>query len=421
MTRLFSETSLCEGPLDLLAVVRSHPGRPGFYIEREGLAIAGVGSAAAIVASGPDRFAAASVEALRMLNSIRSVGDIAADRIAVGGFAFGDEVRCRSKWREFPALLMFFPRMLWVLRDGICRFTRTWRDGCREDAEMVRCIEPVPVSRTLRLRRITAPNDREMWRKRVECARTRIEAGLLGKVVMARSVECIASERIDPAILVARARGGRRSCFNFWIRNARTSFIGSTPELLVRIRAGEVFSGALAGSAPRSVDPGRDRAMREELHASVKNLAEHRFVVETIRSTLSGVADLTANSTPELVSLPEAHHLLTRVAGRMRVERTALEVAGMLHPTPAVCGVPAAAAREIIQSDEAERGWYSGGVGWMDAQGQGEFAVALRSLLIEGQSATAWAGAGIVDGSEPDAEFHETEFKLAAMLGDADA
>src|SRR5579885_3436853 len=98
----------------------------------------------------------------------------------------------------------------------------------------------------------------------------------------------------------------------------------------------------------------------------------------------------------------------------------ALELAGLLHPTPAVCGVPTSTARAIIERNEPERGWYTGGVGWMNADGSGEFAVALRSLLIEGSKLTAWAGAGIVEGSDADAEFDETEFKLGALLGSSD-
>ncbi len=421
MPELFSITSLWTGPSDLLAVARSLPGEPLFYMERRGFAVVGAGCAAEIVTRGKDRFARASREALDLLASIRSRGETGADRVVLGGFAFGDETRCDPKWREFPPLRLIVPRLLCIKDGSTCRVTWTSPEGDDTALERICRTNGAVTNREPRLRRIPSPRDRDTWRRRVEYAGSQIAAKLLRKLVMARSVEFAASEEIDPAAIIAQARAARPDCFSFLISAGRTSFAGSTPELLVRLRGNDVDSGALAGSAPRSTDPDEDRRLGENLLASAKNQAEHRFVADEIRSVLARVADLEhAPRSPELASLPEAHHLFTRFRGRLRRRHSALELAGLLHPTPAVCGVPTSTARAIIERNEPERGWYTGGVGWMNADGSGEFAVALRSLLIEGSKLTAWAGAGIVEGSDADAEFDETEFKLGALLGSSD-
>ena len=208
--------------------------------------------------------------------------------------------------------------------------------------------------------------------------------------------------------------------FNFWLGREGTSFLGSTPELLVRVEGQTVTSGALGGSAPRGADDEEDRVLGDSLLASAKNLEEHEYVVSAVRSALGSVAGpLYSVERPRLMRLPEAQHLYTPVQGRLRERRSALEVAGLLHPTPAVCGVPRETARAIIEREEPHRGWYTGAVGWMDAGGGGEFAVALRSGLVDRSRMFLWAGAGIVAGSDPEAEFAETETKFSALFRSA--
>jgi len=414
---LFSTTSISASATDLLPIAAAYHGEPIFYFENQNLAIVGVGTAAELVSCGPNRFAEASREALALLASIRSVGSAEADRMVVGGFAFSNENRASATWRDFPALRLVVPRLLWVRQAGICRLTVTWAAGCANRLESGRSVEPQARAVNFALKRNLIPCERELWRQRVECARDLIAAKVLSKVVIARSVELLASEPIDPMVIVNAARAARPACFSFWISSAETSFVGSSPELLVKVDGANVRSGALAGSAPRGATPDEDRRFGQSLLASDKNRNEHKFVVSAIRDALERVADLSyAPETPELMRLPEAQHLFTPVTGQLRQWRSALEVAGLLHPTPAVCGVPLRTARTLIERSEPERGWYTGGVGWMNAAGDGEFAVALRAALIEGQRMVAWAGAGIVDGSDPGAEFDETELKLTALL-----
>lgn len=414
----FSVTSAYDDGTDLLALIAAHRGEPVFYLEKRGLAIAAVGTAAEIVSSRPDRFAEGSREAIRILSSIQSLGSLAPDRIVVGGFAFAGQHRACGEWREFPALHLFVPRLLWV-RDGrCCRLTKTWPAGSAvTDQELTPPAFGTPSAGDVRLKRCSDPRERELWRERVEWASREISRCVLNKIVIARRIELLSTCPIDPAELVGAARAARPSCFTFWLSGGATNFVGSTPELLVKVEGGAVRSGALAGSAARGVTPEEDRRLGNALLASVKNRNEHQFVVAAIHSALGEIADpIGAPCTPELMLLPEAQHLFTAVTGRLRDSHSALEVAGMLHPTPAVCGVPLGLTRAILERDEPERGWYTGGVGWMDVNGDGEFAVALRCALIEDHRAVAWAGAGIVAGSDPDAEFAETESKLSALF-----
>ena len=161
------------------------------------------------------------------------------------------------------------------------------------------------------------------------------------------------------------------------------------------------------------ISHGRDAA----LLACPKNAREHQLVRDAITAALAGgLRELVVPPRPELVSLPEAHHLHTPIGGRLRQPRTVLELAGALHPTPAVCGVPREAARALIERDEAERGWYAGAIGWMDARGDGELVVALRSALVEDRRVVLWAGAGIVEGSDADLELAEVEAKMTALF-----
>jgi isochorismate synthase len=259
--------------------------------------------------------------------------------------------------------------------------------------------------------------ERARWRTRVNAALELIARGELAKVVLARKKVCTLRDPLEPAAVLARVRDHRPACLNFWIAGAKSSFIGSTPELLLRLRARRFVCGALAGSAARASDATRDRAQARALLASAKNAYEHQLVVAAIAAALRPVArELRIAKQPRIRVFPEAFHLYTPISGVLRGRLSALELAGILHPTPAVCGVPTARAREILARQEADRGWYAGCVGWIDARGDGEFAVALRSALIERKRIVGWAGAGIVAGSDPEAEFAETEDKLSALF-----
>jgi isochorismate synthase len=259
----------------------------------------------------------------------------------------------------------------------------------------------------------------EGYTNAVRTATQRIQAGELRKVVLARQIRVDAERVLDPLLLAARLRAVDPDAYTFVAPTPRGVMVGASPELLVAKHGLEVRSNPLAGSAPRSGDPGEDLANAAALSDSGKNREEHAIVVEAVAETLRPFCDELAWD-PEPVLLPTANvwHLSTRFHGMLRDAATdVLQLVAALHPTPAVCGSPRAVARALISELEPfERGAYAGPVGWVDADGDGEWAIALRCAELRGDQATLFAGAGIVADSDPEAELDETERKFRAFL-----
>jgi isochorismate synthase len=241
----------------------------------------------------------------------------------------------------------------------------------------------------------------------------------LRKVVLARTIEVDAGRELDARRLAHRLRAVNPDAFTFATPTTAGTLVGASPELLVSRFGREVRSNPLAGSAARSGDPDEDRANADELLASAKDREEHAIVVEAIAEALRPFCrELTWNPVPTLLETPNVWHLSTRFRGLLREPSPGvLELVRALHPTPAVAGEPREAALDVIEELEPfDRGSYAGPVGWMDANGDGGWAIALRCAELRGDGATLYAGAGIVAGSIPDAEVDETERKFRAFL-----
>ncbi|GAC59008.1 putative isochorismate synthase, partial [Gordonia hirsuta DSM 44140 = NBRC 16056] len=210
----------------------------------------------------------------------------------------------------------------------------------------------------------------------------------------------------DAAVFAARGPAGR------WL-------IGASPELLVRRRGDIVTCHPYAGSAARHSDPAADRAAADSLAASDKDLREHAFVVDDLRDRLAPLCtELSAPARPSLMATGEMWHLATPIRGVLRDrDVTALDLAALLSPTPAVCGTPRAAAARLIEELEGPREFYAGTVGWCDAAGDGEWLVSIRCLELatDHRHIRTWAGGGIVTGSDPDAEVAETDAKFRTV------
>lgn len=262
---------------------------------------------------------------------------------------------------------------------------------------------------------------------RVRALIAALRAGDAQKVVLARSLELEASAPIDPLALLAAlvdadssGNGYAADLSAAGVAYTGKYLVGSSPELLIRRRGDMVSCHPFAGTAARSTDPTADAAIAEHLAASAKDQAEHRFVVDEIRAALQPLCTgLSVPDEPQLSSTPQLWHLSTPITGVLRdPSTTALDLALALHPTPAVAGVPRDAAMEAISRIEGPRGFYAGAVGWSDAQGDGEWMVAIRGLELaaDGLSAVATAGGGIVEASDPDAELAETTAKFGTVL-----
>jgi isochorismate synthase len=258
----------------------------------------------------------------------------------------------------------------------------------------------------------------------VESALSRIEGGALSKVVLSRALELSLESPIDAGDLLRQLAGQSPSGYTFALAlgrpaQARRHLLGVSPELLLEKRGAMVCTNPLAGSRPRGRDRGEDEALAHTLLSSKKDLHEHALVIDAVVEALRPwCSKLHVPPGPSLVSTPSMWHLSTSLLGELRDPRcSSIALAQALHPTPAVCGHPRAEAQRAISELEGfERGLFAGAVGHCDANGDGEWAVTLRCAELTERSVRLYAGAGVVQGSEPWAEFDETAAKFGTIL-----
>lgn len=255
------------------------------------------------------------------------------------------------------------------------------------------------------------------WTRAVRAGLERIRAGALRKIVLARTRRYAASGALDPTVVLARLASRELRGFRFLVETGEgQAFLGVTPERLVSRSGRTARSEAVAGTRPRGVDGVADRLLGESLLASAKDRREHELVVERVREALTTCAtSLRVDAEPRLLRLAYVQHLATRVVADLRPEITDVDLVRALHPTPAVAGAPVGQAIEALRAFEPfDRGLYAGPVGVVSRDGA-EIAVAIRSALVSGNCLTAFAGAGIVEGSDPAEEWRETGHKLLAF------
>lgn len=253
------------------------------------------------------------------------------------------------------------------------------------------------------------------WCDRVADAVARIKGGALDKVVLARELRITADAAIQVPDVLRRLATAYPGCFLFCV----DGFVGATPELLVGRRGDIVRAQPFAGTTPRRGDPDADARAAATLFASATYRHEHQVAVEAVHDALlefSSYVDYEAE--PSVVHLANVHHLATKVEGRLsHPPASVLELRDALHPTPAVCGRPRDAARDLIAELEGfDRQRYAGSVGWVDRHGNGTWAVSIRCAQLDGANATVWAGNGMVAGSNPTTELAETRAKFQAIL-----
>ena len=247
----------------------------------------------------------------------------------------------------------------------------------------------------------------------------RIAAGEFQKIVLARAIDLTANRELHPLEVLNGLRERFPDCYAFSAATgAGPSFIGASPERLVRVSQGVMETEALAGSARRGAGASEDAALAAGLLRSEKDLREHRHVIASITRRLDPLGvRLDHTPAPALRKLANVQHLHTPMRGKLPEGVRLLDLVSVLHPTPAVGGTPRETAVAAIRGLEGfPRGLYAGALGWINARGGGEFFVGLRSALVEGAKARVYAGAGIVAGSEPEREFAETELKFQALL-----
>ena len=418
------------------AVASRRPGEPWFCLEqpdREGSALTAIGCVRVLEARGADRFGEVG----------RAWSDLAADAladdldgppgsglVAVGGFAFADAGGGSARWEGFAPASMVVPELSLARRGERVSLTvnvavapdDTVEDlRARVDARLAELhapalplLDPAPAGTY----RVLSPMPPAHYEEAVARAVERIRAGELEKIVLARDVEVHAPVEHDVGAVLGLLREAFPSCYVFAVGRGDGVFIAASPELLVRREGQRASTVALAGSIRRSADPAIDDHLGEQLLRSEKDREENAIVARRIARALRPFSVwVTAASEPSLVRVANIQHLGMPIRAQLGSPLSAIELAGVLHPTPAVGGEPWPVASPLIPALEGlDRGWYAGPVGWTDATGDGEFCVALRCALLRGRLAHLYAGGGLVRDSDPSAELAETEVKLGALL-----
>ncbi|HEX2016049.1 MAG TPA: isochorismate synthase [Solirubrobacteraceae bacterium] len=427
-----------DGRLDPTAVVLSsrQGSEPWFCLEqpeRDAVALASLGCVAELQGQGAGRFTEVA-QRWRALLADALVdppdGPTGAGAIAVGGFAFAPDGGRTPAWRGFPPASLLVPELALARRHGEVRLTLSALVGPDDVAEEVRgrlerrlgtlqqrplpLLDPAP-ARPAHVSGVTPP---EHYEAAVARAVERIRAGEIEKVVLAREVQVQSFAVHDPAAILGVLREAFPGCMCLGVGRGEAALVAATPELLIRREGLRASTMALAGSTRRSADPAVDDHLGEQLLRSAKDREEQAIVIRRIEHTLRPHAVwVTSAPEPIVARMANIQHLATPIRAQLSRPIGAVELAGMLHPTPAVGGEPFARATSLIPALEGmDRGWYAGPVGWTDTNEDGEFCVALRCALLRGGLARCYAGVGVVRDSDPRAELAETEIKLAALL-----
>lgn len=387
--------------------------RSGRVLERDGLAVFALGTAMMVRAKSgfaTDRGAACVLEALQAI-SPRNDHTPVQGPLLLGALPFEASAPGELTVPKLVAIERDHLRVLVAVAPG-AEVDQLYRDPLSSfEAPHATTAPPDHFE-------LTSVQTHEAFRALVAEAIAAIAEGLFEKVVVAREVNVVANRPFVPSDLLGRLRALYPSCVAFSLGD----FVGASPELLCRRSGSVVTSHPLAGTIARSGDPDEDARLARGLLASAKERSEHGIVVDAIVADLGELTSaVMASAEPHLLELRNVVHLATTISGHLREPAPgALEIAVALHPTPAVGGWPRAAAIEwLVNHERLERDRYAGPLGYMDASGDGEWWLGIRSAMLEGATARLLAGVGIVADSDPAAELAETQLKLQALLAAA--
>lgn len=350
--------------------------------------------------------------------------------ILFGGFAFDPKNTITSEWDNFPSAFFVVATFQLVIQQDrafvsihyitneeesadIFERLRVERDALIHTAqvrELQTHSKPALVKREDRLK--------EQYLHAVEDVTKRIREDEVNKVVIARSLKLMFDKDFSPATAIYHAAMEQPESYLFGLENGEQMFFGATPERLVKVENSKAQSAGLAGSVKRGKNSVEDKALGEALLADPKNLGEHKYVVDMIRKVFEQYCkELKVPPRPKLMKIRDIQHLYTPIEGHLKKDSSLFELVQALHPTPALGGEPRQEAISIIrESEQMNRGYYAAPIGWINTEEDGEFAVGIRSALIENEYAYLYAGGGIVAESSSMEEFEETRVKFRPML-----
>lgn len=430
--------------VDALAVLEQHSTQKTFeyYWEKpsDKFSIAAAGEVARIQVTGSNRFQEASAKGKDLLSKVFHTTNVKHSLAVVhllGGFSFFD-YNVSKVWKKFGSSSFTLPQWM-ILQDGeytILTVTSVFKkDETSEQLlnrihEVIYNLDDVFKSELYSVTssldnnsRIQTPEidspEYYKWVNTVEIAQKEIQKGTFDKIVLAREMVVKLEKPVSDTLFLNRLRQQYPDCYSFLIRqDSEASFISCTPERLATFRNQFILTEGLAGSTSRGKTASEDARLEYDLLHSKKDLIEHSFVLEAIEENLSQYSDkIEYSKIPGVKKLSNVQHLHTPVRAQIRPGVSKTNVLSNLHPTPAVGGFPKEKAVPFISKlEDFDRGWYAAPVGWINANGDGEFAVAIRSGLIRKDEVRFFAGCGIVEDSIPQKEWEETNLKFIPML-----
>jgi menaquinone-specific isochorismate synthase len=351
-----------------------------------------------------------------------------------GGFSFRADHVAEGVWSAFPSALFHLPRFelegrasgdAWLRAralvgpdDAESALTRLRRDAEALRAELVAMSDRSVRPRSGVTGRPTA-TERRAWESAVDEALGAIREGRVTKAVLARTLDVELGGELDPGVVLDQLWDANRGSHVFLFEpEPGSALLGAAPETVATLRDGVFHATAVAGSIRRGESAAEQADLAARLLASRKDRAEQRIALDDMVARLETVShQIRTDAEPHVLTLPRIQHLETTIRASVPVGTGVLDLLRLLHPTPAVCGLPRDAALTFLGEEEPfQRGWYAGPVGWFDAEGNGVFAPALRTAVAVGRRWRLFAGAGIVEGSVPALEWEETAIKFEPVL-----
>ncbi len=351
---------------------------------------------------------------------------LATGPLLFGGFSFDETVKGHMMWDQFGDSLFFIPkRMLTKMKDETYLTLNLLCEPGDETQKLLVSIQEIlqeDLNKATHYSNSVCNGLEEIatdiWLEKVGTAIHDIKEGKMDKVVLAREARLLFQDKVSSEAVLRNLKTDQPTSFIFSLESGSDCFVGASPERLIKKQGTTLLSTCLAGSIRRGKSEEEDEMLGKELLSDHKNRMEHQFVVETIEEALQKYSsEVNVPEMPTLMKVKHIQHLFTPVIANCEDDLSIFKVVKNLHPTPALGGLPKEKAVEWIREHEPlERGFYASPIGWTDAYGNGEFAVAIRSGLIQGKEVSLFAGCGIVEDSDPTLEYNETTIKFKPML-----
>lgn len=429
------------------SLLRLGMGRPRGFWAREGKWVAHFGEVASVsVPEGADaseRFTRSWESSLAILRGVDGIGARGDESVPTGGpepypsrmyggFSFGDDHRAEGIWSGFPPARFILPEVelssgpeaFWLrVRVGVDEAGGARKSGIaleRRTEEILDLLsKATATAEASSVSSIQTTTDKGAWLQAVAKAVEAIDAGDISKVVLARTLDVETDRALNPVEVLGHLwRSNPKAHVFLFEPDPGACFIGAAPETIATLTGGSFRATAVAGTVARGASDEEQKALAQRLLSSEKDTTEHAIAVNDMVARLEGLGlQVAADDVPHVLTLAGIQHLESRLQAAVPSGLEVLRILKALHPTPAVCGLPRDAAFAYLHREEPfERGWYAGPVGWFDGWGDGVFVPALRSAVVRENRWRLFAGAGIVAGSDPEAEWEETRIKFQPVL-----